>query len=172
MEPFFNDYKVNIVEVARLTQDEISRFKSDFRILAEFVSRKRNDPDYGLNDTTRIIHVDEMMKLIAAITGDKRYTYINNTKYDDQYGGKIKTMCEIADRLEKRGIEKGINKGDELRLIRQIIYNKSKGKNALEMTEYLDESYDKIEKIYNIISEDAGYSDAETIYERLHQDQR
>ena len=36
LEPFVNDYKLNIYEIAWLTEEEIGRFTSDFRVVANF----------------------------------------------------------------------------------------------------------------------------------------
>ena len=50
--------------------------------------------------------MDEVLKLISAVSGDNRYYYaVKDTK------GKVRNMCEVAERLERRGIEKGIKKG-------------------------------------------------------------
>ena len=40
MEKYINDYKIQIFEVAWLTEEEIERFQSDFRIVANFLPRK------------------------------------------------------------------------------------------------------------------------------------
>ena len=32
--PYFNDYRINLFEIAFMSDDEISRFHSDFRIIA------------------------------------------------------------------------------------------------------------------------------------------
>ena len=41
MEKYINDYKIQIFEVAWLTEEEIERFQSDFRIVANFFTQKR-----------------------------------------------------------------------------------------------------------------------------------
>ena len=106
LKPYFSDYKINVFEIAWLTEEQISRFTSDFRVVANLFRKKRIDPNYIPDDLTEIKHVDEVLKLIAAISGDDRYlNVIGNGK------GKVRNMCEVAERLEKRGIEKGIQQG-------------------------------------------------------------
>ena len=56
-----------------------------------------------------IEHVDELLMLMSAMTNDYRFEEtINEVK-----GKEHVTMCEVLDRVEARGIEKGIAKGRE-----------------------------------------------------------
>ena len=41
LEDYFNDYRINVVEVAWLEEDVIKRFRSDFRIVADYFVGKR-----------------------------------------------------------------------------------------------------------------------------------
>ncbi len=86
--------------------EQIACFKSDFRIVANFFVRKGENPDYVPDDPTDIEHVDEVMKLLSVITGDDRYERVCNTRE-----GKVRNMCEVAERLERKGIEKGREEG-------------------------------------------------------------
>lgn len=110
-EPYINDYKINVFEVAWLSEEEISKFCSDFRIIADFFSKRRTDPNYIPKDTYEIVHVTEFLNLMTALTGDKRYQSINDAKNNEIYGGGPKNMCEVADRLEKIGRQKGRREG-------------------------------------------------------------
>ena len=60
----------------------------------------------GEKDMTEIRHVDEVLKLLTVISGDKRY--YEETKSEK---GKVKNMCEVADRLVNKGIEQGRKDG-------------------------------------------------------------
>ena len=106
MEKYINDYKIQIFEVAWLTEEEIERFQSDFRIVANFFAQKRKNKDYIPDDPTEIRHVDEVLKLLQVMTGDKRYEEIFRKKKKG-----VRSMCDVAERLEKMGIEKGIEIG-------------------------------------------------------------
>ena len=104
--PYVNDYKINLFEVAFMSDEEISRFHSDFRIIADFMAHKRADPDYVSTDRTAFVHTDEVLKLMSLLTDDDRYELTLNSE-----GGKPKNMCEMLDRVEARGVEKGMAKG-------------------------------------------------------------
>ena len=91
LRPFVNDYKVNLFEIAFMSDEEISRFHSDFRIVADFIAHKRADPDYVSTDRTTFVHTDEILKLMSLLTDDDRYELTLNSE-----GGKPNNMCEKA----------------------------------------------------------------------------
>ena len=66
---------------------------------------KRKNKDYIPDDKTTIKHVDEILKFLSVMTGDSRYEEI----LSDKEG--VSNMCDVAQRLEDRGIEKGIKEG-------------------------------------------------------------
>ena len=106
IKPYVNDFKINLFEIAYLDREKIDLFKSDFRILADYLYQMRMNRDY-IADETAIDHVEELLTLMSTMTGDNRYEEtINELK------GKEKVnMCEVLDRVEARGIEKGMEKG-------------------------------------------------------------
>ena len=68
---------------------------------------KRKNKDYIPDDKTTIKHVDEILKFLSVMTGDNRYEEI----LSDKEG--VSNMCDVAQRLEDKGIEKGLQKGRE-----------------------------------------------------------
>lgn len=106
LDPYVNDYHIHVFEIAWLSDEQVSKFKSDFRIVANFFVNKRKNKDYIPDDPSTIKHVDEVLKLLAVMTGDNRYREI----YLDKKG--VRNMCDVADRLEKIGFEKGEAKGE------------------------------------------------------------
>ena len=66
---------------------------------------KRKNKDYIPDDKTTIRHVDEILKFLSVMTGDSRYEEI----LSDKEG--VSNMCDVAQRLEDRGIEKGMKEG-------------------------------------------------------------
>ena len=104
--PFVNDYKINLFEIAHLPEEAIGYFHSDFRVVADYFVRKRNNPDYRPKDPVKFQHVDELLKLMAVLTKDHRF---EDVLYEE--GEKVTTMCEVLDRAEARGIEKGRAEG-------------------------------------------------------------
>ena len=105
LEEYINDYEMKVFEIAWLTEAEIDRFHSDFKIVANFFVQKRKNKNYIPDDPTEIRHVDEVLKLLQVMTGDERYLTI----FQEKKG--VRSMCDVAERLEKMGIEKGLKQG-------------------------------------------------------------
>jgi len=130
LNEYVSDYKINVFEVAWLSDEVINSFESDFRIVANFFKQKRLNKNYVPNDPQEIVHVDGVLKLLSAMTGDNRYEKI---LYTDK---EVKTMCEVAERLEKIGFSKGISEGERTTVFRLVAKGKitsEDGANELEM---------------------------------------
>ena len=87
---------------------------------AEYVkqSRKENiDKAKYIADETTIEHVEELLTLMSAMTGDNRFEETIN----DLKGKEKINMCEVLDRVEARGIEKGIEQGIKRGTINTLI---------------------------------------------------
>ena len=106
IKPYVNDFKINLFEIAYLDKEKINLFKSDFRILADYLYQMRVNKDY-IADETIIEHVEELLTLMSVMTGDNRFEETIN----DLKGKEKVNMCEVLDRVEARGIEKGIEQG-------------------------------------------------------------
>ena len=89
-----------------MTEEQISHFHSDFKVVANFFVQKRKNKDYIPDDPTEIRHVDEVLKLLQVMTGDRRYEEIFRKKKEG-----VHSMCDVAERLEKMGWEKGQMEG-------------------------------------------------------------
>jgi predicted transposase YdaD len=59
------------------------------------------------DDKTTIKHVDEVLKLLSVMSGDRRYEEI----FAENRKGKVKNMCEVAERLVNQGRTEGLNEG-------------------------------------------------------------
>ena len=105
-KPFVSDYKINVFEIARLPEEAIGYFHSDFKIVVDFFIHKRMNPDYRPVDPEKFKYVDEVLKLLTAITHDERYIEALEGE-----GGKPKDMCEVLDRVEAKGKREGKQEG-------------------------------------------------------------
>jgi hypothetical protein len=146
LEKFVNDYHINVVEVAWLTEEEINRFHSDFRIVANFFRNKRLNENYIPDDPTVIKHVDEMLKLLSVMTGDNKYEIqINNA----DNGGV--SMCTVAQNLVNIGEKKGKIEGkiegrteERSDTIKNMI---QKGKTPAEIADWCGYDLDFVNKV-------------------------
>lgn len=100
LEPYVNDYKANIFNIAFLDDETMQMFQSDFRIVADFFVQKRKNKDY-VPDEHKIKHVDEMLKLLQVLTGDDRY----NVKFSEAEKKEDIKMCDVMERAVNKGKE-------------------------------------------------------------------
>lgn len=103
------DYLLHVVDVAFLGRKQIDSLKSDFRFVAEFFRQLRLGHDYRKPDECPD-HPEAVMRLLSVVLDDERFNYA--AEYFRKLGGRH-TMCEYIDRLEARGEEKGVKKGEE-----------------------------------------------------------
>ena len=85
----FNDYSINVLEVAFLEDEEIAKFKSDFRLVAEYFVNRRKNPGYEPSPD-EIRHVDAVLTLLRVMTGDKRFEEMINAKEE----GNLRTCVK------------------------------------------------------------------------------
>lgn len=104
--PFVNDYKINLFEIAYLTHEQVEMFQSDFRIVADYFVQKREKGDYTPS-AQMMKHVQETLQLLSVMTGDHRFEDV----WNDQQKGGPQNMCEVLERVENRGMDKGIQIG-------------------------------------------------------------
>ena len=108
LKPFVNDYRINLFEIAYLDEEKTALFKSDFRIMVDYLHQLRTNNSYNPKDYT-IKHINELLTLMSVMTGDKRFENSINEANEKE----AKYMCEVLDIIENRGIEKGLEKGME-----------------------------------------------------------
>ena len=110
VKPFVNDYKINVFEIAYMTPEEVEKFTSDFKIVADYFVQKRMKRDYKpINKAIK--HVDELLKLMTVLTGDSRFEEQIKEMHKEE--GEVK-MCEVLDKIENRGIEIGETRGRKI----------------------------------------------------------
>ena len=129
LNPYFNDYRLNIAEVALLEEEQLAWFHSDFYMVAEYFVKKRIYGKSYQPSSQHIKHVDEFLKLMAVLTKDSNWTSLPE-EIKERKGGV--SMCDVLEYREEKGIEKGIEKGkDQLSLKAEEL--KKAGKSAEEI---------------------------------------
>lgn len=101
LKTFVNDYKINVFNIAWLSDKTIDMFQSDFKIIAKYFQTVRLKRDYkGSNEEIR--HVDALLKMLSALTGDNSFEEVYNV-------GNLKkggvTMCEVVEKIKAEGKE-------------------------------------------------------------------
>lgn len=145
LNPYVSDYKINIFEIAYLTDEQVAMFQSDFRIVADYFVQMRKNHDYIPSPDT-IRHVHETLQLMAVMTQDHRF----EDAYNTEWKGGLSTMCEVLDRIENKGISQG--EDNAFTLVKWLIANnrmddlKKATDDEVYRHQLLDELFSKEEK--------------------------
>ena len=139
VRPYVNDYRMNLFEIAYLSDEQVRMFTSDFKIVADYFVQMRKNKNYVASAET-IKHVHELLQLMAVMTRDNRFEKAYSS---DMEGGKT-TMSEVLDRIEGRGIRKGIQQGisqgeNKVLSLMHYLLSNNRAEDAKKATE--DESY-------------------------------
>ena len=106
LKPYVSDYRINVFEIAFLDREKIELFKSDFRMLADYLYQMRTTDSYE-GDESDIKHVDEILMLMSAMSGFKNVDNIIKVAHER----KISNMKGFFELAEEKGLEKGIELG-------------------------------------------------------------
>ena len=99
LKPFVSDYKINLIDVPRLTGEQVEKFTSDFQIIADYFVQLSKNKDYVPRDKI-IRHTDSFLKLMSVLTQDDKYVEMSKEISYDKEGVN---MCEVLDKVEARG---------------------------------------------------------------------
>ena len=97
-----HDYQINLYEIAYLSREQVDSFKSDFRVLADYLYQMRTTGEY-VPSTYGFTHVREVLKMFEAVTDDKRFT-----EHVDKFekSKESVSMCKVLDEVQERGEKK------------------------------------------------------------------
>ena len=97
LKPFVTDTKINVFEVAWLKDEQVAKFKSDFRIVADYFVQKRKTGTYrGSRDTMR--HVYEVLQLLSVM---EHVDYLERAVVEKRVKGGERDMSSIFDQYIK-----------------------------------------------------------------------
>ena len=109
LKPYVNDYKINIFEIAFLNREKINLFKSDFRMLADYLYQMRTTNTYR-GDESNVKHVDEILMLMSAMSGFKNVENIIKVAHER----KVRNMKGFFELAEEKGLELGREEGADM----------------------------------------------------------
>ena len=108
LKPYVSDYRINVFDIAFLDREKIELFKSDFRMLADYLYQMRMTNSYK-GDESNIKHVDEILMLMSAMSGFKNVENIIKVAHER----KVSNMKGFFELAEEKGLEKGLEQGIE-----------------------------------------------------------
>ena len=99
-------YYINIIDVPRLTPEQVKKYKGDFQIIADYFVQINSGREY-IPSTKKIQHTDSMLKLMSVLTKDMRYA---ESIADHSFETEGTNMCEVLDRIVAQGEARGMEK--------------------------------------------------------------
>ena len=108
LKPYVSDYRINVFEIAFLDREKIDLFKSDFRMLADYLYQMRTTDSYK-GDESNVKHVDEILMLMSAMSGFKNVENIIKVAHER----KVSNMKGFFELAEEKGLERGLELGRE-----------------------------------------------------------
>ena len=106
LKPFVSDYNINVFEIAFLDEEKRKLFKSDFRVLVDYLYQVRTNHNYN-PEKYFVQHMQEVLDLMSAMTGDTIFEKsIENTKIKEAH-----YMCDVIHAMIDEGVERGFQEG-------------------------------------------------------------
>lgn len=109
LKPFVNNYKINVFNIAWLSEKTIEMFKSDFKLIAQYFRTKRLNKKYT-GSKEKLQHANETLKMFSALTGDDTFEKVYNENHLEKGGV---TMCDVVERIRNEGRVQGRAEGQE-----------------------------------------------------------
>ena len=108
LKPYVNNVKINLFEIAYLSDEQVHKFKSDFGILADYFVQKRKTGTYH-GTRQEICHVQALLQVFSVLENDSRFEEVYTA--DNTEEGGIHSMCDVLDKVEERGVKIGLKQG-------------------------------------------------------------
>jgi len=126
--PFFHDYGINVFNLAWLTDEQINSFKSDFRIVAEYLRAVRigKTQDWSRQ---KIDYVNEIVDLLRVISDDEIFDDMADFIIEVQSKKGGVNVCEFVQKMKNEGIALGRNEGIALGRNEGIALGRNEGEN-------------------------------------------
>lgn len=78
LKPYVSDYRINLFEIAWLSDETIAKFQSDFKFVAEYFSQMRKMRRWQPMPKP-VAHVKELIDFFSAVTTDNRFLDVFET---------------------------------------------------------------------------------------------
>ena len=108
LKPFVSNYKINVFNIAWLSDKTIDMFTSDFKLVAKYFQTKRLHKRYE-GSKERLQHANETLKMFSALTGDDSFEKVYNENNFREKGGV--TMCDVVEQIRNEGRAEGRTEG-------------------------------------------------------------
>ena len=148
LEDFVSDYKINVFNIAWLSDEEISRFQSDFRTVAEYFQQKRLNKNFNPS-RDQVDHAYGMLDFLKAVSGSREFAeeHVNQFKPERS---KV-NMTSFFEDMKRLGEIDGEKKEQKRRILKALSMKKLSLEDIAEMFETSIENVKEIGKSNGIV---------------------
>ena len=123
LDPYVNDYKIHVFEIAWLPDETIAQFQSDFRFVADYYSQMRKTKKWQPM-SGKVKHVKELFELFGSLTSDTRFVEMYHQRKGEQNDMASIALdylaAEYTAQGEARGEARGRAEGMDLAMLNSI----------------------------------------------------
>jgi hypothetical protein len=145
------DYHITVLDVKRMDDAQIENMESDMKLLfglVKYSKDKSGIENFMEKHTNDLLEVEtNLYQAIAEFVNIRR---LDELKKDERTETGGVNMCKAFEDWFQEEREKGEQKGDLLRLIKQICKKMIKGVAPFEIADAVEEDVAYVEQIYNI----------------------
>ena len=101
---YVSDYRINLIDLKKLSEDDITKFKKDFKVLVDYLV----NGSAHTSDTVELNHPEEISELILRLTGES----LSIPENDGEGGNNMEKFFEpMFERAAERGRAEGRAEG-------------------------------------------------------------
>ena len=113
LRPYVTDAKINLFEIAWLSNKQVNQFRSDFREVARYFTQMREDGEYRPSDD-ELQHIQSVLQLLNVMDRDHRFeTAVNERKAGKEARTMSEWLTRVINESEAKGMAQGMAKGME-----------------------------------------------------------
>ncbi len=132
------------------------------------IIRLRSREDVETSKNYLIAMLEELLRKEKAEVKKKKLEKEYGFVMNEETERRVNVMCNLSEVMIEKGVIEGRTEGEDLKIIELVCKKMQKGKTVAEITEDLEESESKIEKIYKVaLKYNAKVENKEEIYKEL-----
>lgn len=113
-----DDYNIKVIHMANQPKSVRKKYKSDYRIIADFLACKNKDALKTVlrDNEQKLVHVPQVLDMLDALSKDGRFEEMKQSynSCDETVKEEGVNMCELFDMVEEDGIKKGLKLGADI----------------------------------------------------------
>ena len=113
-EKLLSDYRIKVIHMADQPEEVRKMYRSDYRVIADYLAYRKNKKKLYVclrEDRREIIHVEQLLDMLGALSGDGRFVEIRESYVNSENKEEGMNMCTLLDMCEKEGMKKGVEEG-------------------------------------------------------------